>query len=114
MSVIYVYIALEKPTAKELSIYIKPYAQKWYDIGILLNISVNKLDEIEEYHKNDVQSCGVRMLMEWTVNDHDACWKKLWEVVGSITKNTNTKPSTQLGNACNNNCYSLLLLVAYT
>ena len=98
-------IASEKPTAKELSIYIKPYAQQWYDIGILLNISVKKLDEIEEHHKDDVQSCSVRMLMEWIVSDPSACWKKLWDVVGSvqkntgsIQKNTNIKPSTDLGN----------------
>ena len=90
-------IASEKPTAKELSVYIKPHAQQWYDIGILLNISVKKLDNIEEHHKDDVQSCSVRMLMEWIVSDPSACWKKLWEVVESVQKNTNVKPSTDLG-----------------
>lgn len=86
-------IASEKPTARELSVYFKPYAQQWFDIGILLDLPLPKLEDIAKRHKDDVQSCGVRMLMEWVVSDPNACWKKLQEVVENITKNTDTKPT---------------------
>ena len=95
-------LSSEKPTTKELSIYIKPYAQHWYDIGILLGITVHKLEEIEELHKSDVQSCCVRMLMEWILSDPNTCWKKLWDVVEKVSKNININPSKELGTTCNN------------
>ena len=79
------YAASEKPTAKELSVYIKPYAQQWFEIGLLLGIQLQKLESIEEHHKNDVQSCGARMLMEWLVSDPNACWKKLREAVENVS-----------------------------
>ena len=91
------YAASEKPTAKELSVYIKPYAQQWFEIGILLDIQLQKLESIEEHHKNDVQSCGARMLMEWLVSDPNACWKKLREVVENVSKNSNIKASAESG-----------------
>ena len=80
-----------------MSIYIKPYAQQWFEIGLLLGISVHKLADIEEHFKNDVQSCAARVLTEWTLSNDSACWEKLWEVVENTSKNANIKPSTELG-----------------
>lgn len=84
----------EKPTARELSVYIKPYAEQWFEIGLLLDIKSQKLEDIEERHKDDVQSCGARMLMEWLISDPNPCWKKLKEAVDNVSKNVNIKASS--------------------
>ena len=97
---IFMYVASEKPTARELSVYIKPHAQQWFEIGLLLDIKVQTLEEIEEHHRNDVQSCGARMLMGWLVSDPNACWKKLWDAVENVSKSTNIKASTESGTKC--------------
>lgn len=105
------YAVSEKPTARELSIYIKPHAEQWFEIGILLDIPVQKLEDIEEHHKNDVQSCGARMLTEWIISNPNACWKKLYEVVEKVSKNTNINPSKESGTIFVQFNITVLLLV---
>ena len=87
----------EKPTARELSIFIKPHAQQWFEIGILLGIPLKKLQDIEKHHTIDVESCGANMLMEWLVCDPNACWKKLRETVDKTSKIPNINSSTESG-----------------
>ena len=88
----------EKPTVKEASLYIKPYVKQWFEIGLLLDIKFQKLEEIGQRHDNDEQSCGPRMLMEWLISDPNACWGKLKEAVANVSKNANmTASSTESG-----------------
>jgi len=76
-----------------MSTYVKPYAQYWLEIGILLGISSQKLDAIEEEFKNDPRSCCLRMFVEWVMSDPNATWKKLQGVIESISKSQGSNKS---------------------
>ena len=59
----------EKPSLAELCEHI-PITTKWYQMGILLNLSVKKLNEIEEESKDTVNLlCHMRKdcVDHWTI-----------------------------------------------
>ena len=49
---------------------------KWYNLGILLSLSVQLLDDIEKNSKNEEQCCN-RMFGEWLMQNMDASWSKV-------------------------------------
>lgn len=71
---------------------VKPeYLNFWFELGVLLNVSYKKLQDIKEMEQNDSDLCCTRMFMEWE-NSSDPTWNKLKTAVNcfyiSSTKNT--------------------------
>jgi len=75
---------------------VKPeYLDLWFELGILLNVSDKKLQDIKIMQQNDSDLCCTRMFMEWESN-LDPTWNKLKTAVNylniSSIKNTGWQP----------------------
>ena len=50
---------------KDLMHYLKDIVIRWYELGVQLDIPLNKLDEIRCNSSSDVYQCKLLMLQEW-------------------------------------------------
>ena len=66
-----------------------PHAQHWKEIGILLDIDFNQLEELEQTYHNDLTKCCKQMIQRWMQTDKNPSHKKL---VISIKLATTTQP----------------------
>ena len=79
-------IALERPNSKEFLLYIKPWcAGVWFDLGVLLDVPLQKLKEIKLSGSED---CCMQMFIEWLNGNSDATWGGLLKEIDSILFDT--------------------------
>ena len=50
---------------KDLMHYLKDIVIRWYELGVELDVPLNKLDEIRCNNSSDVYQCKLLMLQEW-------------------------------------------------
>ena len=50
---------------KDLIRYLKDIVIRWYELGVELDVPLNKLDEIRCNNSSDVYQCKLLMLQEW-------------------------------------------------
>ena len=50
---------------------------KWYNIGLKLGISVDTLDAVKIYHREDCDECYTEVLKRWLRNDLSPTWSAL-------------------------------------
>ena len=55
----------------------------WYNIGLMLRISDDELDSIENDNPKDSSKCFRKMLQHWLKSDLDRTWKSLADALGS-------------------------------
>ena len=60
---------------------ILPHALLWKEIGILLNINPDQLEEVKQSYSNDSIRCCKEMILQWLHSDETASQEKL---IGSI------------------------------
>lgn len=60
--------------------------EKWYDIGIQLDIDVKILDKIRSEYKDDVASCLREILTVWLLRENPS-WGELAEALKAKTVN---------------------------
>ena len=80
------------PTIKEV----------WFEVGVLLELPVAKLQNIKEVHGNDLNSSCMMMLIEWSLKK-SATWENLLSVIDRIIdqvpfKSGNTLESSSIVN----------------
>ena len=83
---VYLFLALEneKPSLKEFVIHIKPQVQclnTWFNLGVLLDVPVQTLEDIRVSEKDDLDLCCVKMLKEWLDNGTNTTWSTLLRAV---------------------------------
>ena len=50
---------------KDIMHYLKDIVIRWYELGVELDVPLNKLDEIRCNNSSDVYQCKLLMLQEW-------------------------------------------------
>ena len=66
------------PDLAEFNRCIRPaVASKWYDLGVQLELDVNKLNTIKANHPGDVEQCCTDMYQFWLQSDLQASQEKL-------------------------------------
>ena len=76
---------MEKPTVKECVLLVKPeYMNFWFELGALLNVSDERLQDIKLTEQNDSDLCCTRMFMEWEKSS-DPTWNKLKAAVNYLS-----------------------------
>ena len=70
------------PTLSQLSTELKGF-EKWYLLGLLLNISKDTLDSIEKTHYTRVRQC-IEMLQHWISNSKNPTWEAIHEALRNI------------------------------
>ena len=50
---------------KDLLHYLKDIVERWYELGVELDVPLNKLNEIRCNNPGDVYQCKLLMLQEW-------------------------------------------------
>ena len=56
---------------------ILPHAVLWKEIGVLLNIDPDQLEEVKQSSSNDSIRCCKEMIMKWLQSDKTASQEKL-------------------------------------
>ena len=77
----------EKPLLKDFVLHIKPQVQclnTWYNLGELLDVPVQNLENIRLSEQDDVDLCCVKMFIEWLENGTDTTWSTLLRAVDSL------------------------------
>ena len=64
---------------------LKP-VNKWFELGVQLEIEHSKLEEIEIEERNDLGKCKIKMVSHWLESDTTASWKKLYGALKAIDK----------------------------
>jgi len=78
--------------------HIKPQVQclnLWYNLGVLLDVPVQKLEDIRLSEQDDLDLCCVKMFTEWLENGTDTTWSTLLRAVVSLY-NKQIDPNTKL------------------
>jgi len=86
----YSVVASERPNVKEISLQITPDCfNRWFDLGILLDVPVQKLRDIKFSDNNDQSDvCCMRMFTEWLDGGNDPTWGVLSKAVGLVLSST--------------------------
>ena len=88
MMYIRISIVLQTPTVEELINYVSPSIKEmWFKIGVLLGLPAIKLEKIKRCHGNDLHSCCVMMLTEWSLGK-PATWEHLLSVIDRVPHKT--------------------------
>ena len=77
---------VEKLSSKDLRdvlIFCNEARSDWYSIGLMLRISDDDLDAIENDSPKDSKKCFRKMLQHWLRSDLDRTWKSLADALGS-------------------------------
>ena len=67
--------------------HIKPQVQclnTWYNLGELLDVPVQNLEDIRLSEQDDVDLCCVKMFTQWLENGTDTTWNTLLRAVDSL------------------------------
>ena len=62
-----------------------PYAMHWKEIGILLDVDSEQLDELEQTCPNNFIRCCKEMINKWLQRDRNASQKKLFASIKLAT-----------------------------
>jgi len=89
MFCLFVFLILEseKPSLKGFVLHIKPQLQclnTWYNLGVLLDVPVQKLEDIRSSEQDDIDLCCVKMFIQWLENGTDTTWNTLLRAVDSV------------------------------
>ena len=85
---IIILIGLEIPTEQEFNNYIRDkVAKDWYDLGVQLGITFEKLNIIKINDSGNVQMCCTMMFQYWLQVDAKANWNKLIKALEDIKYN---------------------------
>ena len=72
-----------RPSLEDLRQHFVPhYATQWKQIGILLGLDSQSLEDIEDNSTDFKQRCS-QMLMRWLEMDPTASWQKLFTIIDS-------------------------------
>ena len=50
---------------KDLMHYLKDVVERWYELGVQLDVPLSKLKEIRSNNPSDIYQCKLLMLQEW-------------------------------------------------
>ena len=50
---------------KDLMHYLKDVVERWYELGVQLDVPLSKLKEIRSNNSSDIYQCKLLMLQEW-------------------------------------------------
>jgi len=86
--VAFYYVAFARPNIKEILLHIEPHSfDRWFDIGILLDVPVQKLRDIKFSDNTQSDICCKRMFTEWLDSDVNPTWSTLSLAISSCTNN---------------------------
>jgi len=75
-------IVKSTPTLRQLCNHITPqYVHYWREIGILLGISNEILDEIKTHHHSEQTTCIEAVFEKWLEMDPSASWEKVFKAI---------------------------------
>jgi len=57
----------------------------WKSLGIRLDISDAKLEEIRIYNRDHVEGCKIAMVTYWLQSDKTCSWKKIIDALTTIS-----------------------------
>jgi len=81
---------MKQSSLKDFVIYIKPGClNAWYNLGVLLDVPVQKLEDIRLSEQDDPDLCCVKMFTKWLENGTDTTWSTLLK--SNYFLNTKTK-----------------------
>ena len=88
-------VAFARPNIEEILLHIAPQSfSRWFDIGVLLDVPVQKLRDIKFSDNTQLDVCCMRMFTEWLDGDGNPTWAILSKTVSSCTN------SVQLNDYC--------------
>lgn len=91
----------ETPDLKTLINELFSVRQKWYPIGVQLNVDHTVLEDIETKHAGDVYRQLSSMLQEWLKNgSKTASWREIVEALRSPSVDTTSLASNLKINKC--------------
>ena len=67
-----------------------PCLNRWFDLGVILDISVQKLKEIKSSENIQPDTCCMRVITEWLDSDVNPTWNTLSKAINSILGHTTT------------------------
>lgn len=84
--------------ARDLANKIRIIATRWFEIGVLLGISVGRLMELQPLHENDFHRTLNRIIEEWmnTTRPEHRTWQFLAAVIGNEAGGGNSALAKQL------------------
>ena len=87
---------------KDLIRYLKDIVIRWYELGVELDVPLNKLDEIRCNNSSDVYQCKLLMLQEWQRQPTlKPSWCTLVDALRNMKENAIVKRlSQQFGKLC--------------
>ena len=77
ISIVFTFIADEKPEMSELNKHLVKYCGLWRAIGLKLGLEDDLLDMIAEDNSKQHQECFRIMLKKWLVQDISPTWNTL-------------------------------------
>ena len=91
---------------KDLMHYLKDIVICWYELGMQLDVPLNKLDEIRCNHSSDVYQCKLLMLQEWQRQlTLKPSWCTLVDALRKMEENVIAdKIAQQFSELCTHNC----------
>ena len=97
----------EKPSTKQFVLYIKPQLQclnACIDLGILLDVPVQKMEDIKLSEHNDLDLCCIKIFTEWLESSKETTWHSLLGAVDTLnTRNLGLSSKgtyTDISKAC--------------
>jgi len=90
-----------RPNIKEILLQIAPECfNRWFDIGILLDVPVQKMRDIKFSDNTQPDVCCVRMFTEWLDGDANPTWATLSKAVDLVSSSTPVVEESDLTNLC--------------
>ena len=100
-AIIVFYIASERPSIKEIILQISPLCfNRWFDLGIILDISVQKLRDIRLSVNIKPDAYCIRMFTEWLEGDVNPTWNTLSKAINSVLAYTTILEELHIVNFC--------------
>ncbi len=71
------------PNVISLTLELSPISYKWFQMGELLEVSVQALDSIQQLHGSNTEQCMMRMFEEWLKRADQPAWTAMVAVLRS-------------------------------
>ena len=76
----------DTPHIKDINNHVVPkWGSKWRQLGTQLNIERYLMDNIEQDHPADCESCCSKMFSEWLDSNPTACWEDLFTALDNLS-----------------------------
>jgi len=94
-------VAFKRPNIKEILLQIAPECfNRWFDIGILLDVPVQKLKDMKFSENTQPDVCCMKMFTEWLDGDGNPTWDALSKAVNLAISSTPVIEASGLSNLC--------------